>query len=168
MKKNISIEIPEGYSDVVFDAASKTLKYIKKVELPKPRCWQTYCERHKYVHKHDAYTPYDYDGFICPKFEAFTGVEVMRDSHRETLDKFDNLMKLYLLYRNWIKDCEELFNETCWKIEFTRNDVKIIKLDSDDFGFLTFPTEDMCVDFYKTFLNLLEDVQRLFFLAKKS
>ena len=148
--KNI-INIPEGFE---IDREQSTERQIVLRKIRRPRTWEEYCLMMK-----------GKQSFYCNS-ETNYSITQSKFDDRPCIDEFDNkedakaflaLSRLRKLRKAWICD---------WKPDWTSQDSKFVittfknniegNINYNASRSLSFPTEDMCDEFYDTFKDLLE------------
>lgn len=152
MEKEIRINIPEGYDDVVFDNETKTVKFIKK-EKEYIKSWKDYCDKYHYVHERVG------SWAVRVEYVADNALDVMTGRDRAQMEIF---ARLRLIYFDWVQG---------WKPDGKRGFAAIYYNLPKGFetanGFVNvtrpfmFPTEEMAKKFLETFKDMLEDVKEL-------
>jgi len=161
--KELKIEIPTGY--VIDESKSTFEKIVFKKKDTKPRSWEDYCKQ-EHHDKHDGY-------YINNGSRIFSvnwgNVQVNRTDYlnysrnilpsKELAAVFLAMMQLMALRQSWIGDWKADFsnsNQCKWCIVIDNNRI----IDRESFYGrshpLSFPTEEMAIDFIDTFKDLIE------------
>ena len=145
------INIPEGFE---IDKEQSNDRQIVLRKIERPRTWEEYCQMMK-----------GKQSFYCNS-ETNYSITQSKFDDRPCIDEFDNkedakaflaLSRLRKLRKAWIFG---------WKPDWTSQDQKFVittfknnieeNINYNASRSLSFPTEDMCNEFHKTFKDLLE------------
>ena len=102
MEKQITIEIPEGYSDVIFNKDKNKLEFIKSID--KPKNWEEYCKNYPHTGNEYYFNIYYVQKSLCKKGEPRKLSDIAYSESKEELDAFVALMKLMQLRKAWVGD----------------------------------------------------------------
>ena len=148
--KNI-INIPEGF-EIDKEQSTERQIVLRKIDN-RARSWEEYCKK---MEDKDSYYFNEIVGKICSaKFkEDFILSEFM---DKEDVEAFVAYSKLLKMKKQWVGS---------WKPDWTNQDQKFVittfknnieeNINYNASRSLSFPTEDMCNEFHKTFKDLLE------------
>ena len=148
--KNI-INIPEGYE---IDKEQSTERKIVLRKIRRPRTWEEYCLMMKGKQSFYCNSETNYS-IAQSKFDDIPRIDEF--DNEEDAKAFIALSRLRKLRKAWIFD---------WKPDWTSQDQKFVittfknniegNINYNASRSLSFPTEDMCNEFSKTFKDLLE------------
>ena len=148
-----TIEIPEGY-EIDFEATKKQKGHVVLRKLSRPTNWAELTRMCKGKESFWYYTPAD--EVIKGDFEDSIGFGEFED--KETAEAFSALWKLLNYRKKWIGDWKpDWTNKKQIKFVILRreNEIKKIKCWFISRS-MSFPTEEMCKEFYESFKDLLE------------
>lgn len=156
MKKELKIDIPEGYE---IDKEKSTFeKIVFKKKDAKPRSWKEYFEQYKNTPCYEL--GFDVSGGYWNKSTMYGGGYCAVPS-KELAEAFLAMMKLMSLRQAWIGDWKPDYYMNIasnWSIEYEPNPgmFSIENHCKTNGGGLTFPTKEMAEDFMNCFKDLLE------------
>lgn len=148
-QKTITIDIPEGYDDLIFNKDTNKIEFIKKDS--KPKSWEEYCEQVKYT---ECYT------ILYNSISSYKRISISEYNEfntKEEAQAFAALGKLIQLHKSWIKDWKPNWKD--YNSKYTiRGEFDAITIFVTDHksGMLVFPTKDLCDEFLNTFRDLIE------------
>ena len=159
MEKTITFNIPEGY---VIDKENSTANNIvlKLAEPVKSRTWDEYCKKMK-----------NKESYYC-NFSSFNEIGSSHFGPGPLVTEFDNLKdvksfvalsKLIKLRKDWIGEWEPDWTnntQTKYVIKVHRNKVACVTNWCVNCS-MSFPTAEMCMEFYNCFKDLLEKAKTL-------
>lgn len=157
MEKTITFNIPEGY---VIDKENSTDTNIvlKKIfESTKSRTWEEYCKK---MRNEDSC--YFVDWNLCySRFGLAPMVSEFAD--KEDAEAFAALSKLLKLRKDWVGDWKPNWtNGSQRKYIICRYENRVTKdLLFSTAHCLSFPTKEMCDEFFECFKDLLEQAKDL-------
>lgn len=151
-QKTITIDIPEGYNDLIFNKDTNKIEFIKTNSRPKS--WEEYCEQIKNT---KCYTN------TCDSISSYNRTSISEYNEfntKEEAQAFAALGKLIQLHKSWVKD---------WKPDWEDNSNKYIikayvnKIHTSSSVYsnsiLSFPIKTLCVEFFDTFKDLIEEAK---------
>ena len=159
MGKNVKVwNVPEGY-EIDKEQSNERKIVLKKVEIERVSNWKEYCEKMK--GKASYY-------FIVDSNEVkpshFGSAPILSEfEKRKDTEAIAAFCKLIMLRKDWVKN---------WEPDWTNNDeekfgivVNANRFESISFYCmsqpLSFPTGEMCDEFFYTFRDLLEKAKPL-------
>lgn len=153
MNKNTKVwNIPEGY-EIDKEKSNERKIVLKKIEDKRANSWKEYCDMMK---GKDSYVVDKYGNVHTTNFSEAPVVGEFED--KEEAQVFAAFSRLLKLRNNWVGD---------WKPDWSNQEPKFVinnfkdKVEYGGTNFnvgrsMSFPTEEMCFEFYKTFKDLLE------------
>lgn len=150
MKKELKIEVPQGYE---IDKEKSTFEKIIFKKIPEnPKTWEEYCECIKdctshYCHPRETYIRKTFDRF----YNEF--------STKERVKQYVALGKLLQLRDYWVRGGYEDFDYALFGTK--TGEIFTVSLIGDTSYPLTFPTREMADDFKKCFSDLIKEAYPL-------
>ena len=149
--KNI-INIPEGF-EIDKEQSTERQIVLRKIEDNRARSWEEYCEKMK---DKDSYYFNEVVNEIKPSKFSVKPI-LLEFEDKEEIEALVAFCKLRKMRKQWIGE---------WKPDWTSQDQKFVittfknnieeNINYNASRSLSFPTEDMCNEFHKTFKDLLE------------
>lgn len=153
MKKNITIDIPEGYSTVKYNLETGHIEFINK---NRPHSWVEYCANNTknnkwYISSDSRILPCVDIDILYPEFNQNVCTS------REEARAFLALMQLRQLRKAWIKDWEPnwLSDIPKYCIGYHRGDLKVLERLTVN-RTLSFPSYEMAEEFLRDFIDLIK------------
>lgn len=155
MEKQITIQIPEGYKDVVFNKETKSLEFIK--EPIRSKSWEEFCKNHSIKSKEFYVSASEVYSTMCNGVNRNTGDSGYLASKADA-EGILALIQLTRLHDEWVGDWKhkDKFDPTICVSEKG----KLTILDFYICSLLQFPTFDMAQEFLKCFKNLIEKAKK--------
>lgn len=159
MEKTITIQIPEGYDDAVFNKETNEIKFVKKDD--KPRTWEEYCKQKQYT---DCFRVFLSNNLSFVEEGNRVAAPCANEFNTEEEAKaVIALCKLIQLrdawWGSWKPYWEDIREQKyCICVECG----KIIMGAWSTYGkVLAFPTKEMGDEFFATFRDLIEEAKPL-------
>lgn len=153
-----TIQIPKGY---VIDTENSNDRQIllKKIEDNKARSWEEYCK------KMEGKDSYYYDELFKEiRYAHFNSQPLISEfEDKEEAEAFAALGKLRKFRKDWIGEWKPDYNNSreAKFVIFNRQNVVCRGVDYIVNNPMSFPTEEMCDEFFDTFKDLLEQAKTL-------